>query len=135
MLCGLVGLDSRLSKLLLARSSVGVECVFDDGLNLGDLSDFSPLTDLPSSDSLSISCSGPRETLLGDLCTAEVSIVMVGARGLRAGPGDGDGEGDALPSGGGGGCASSDIVGGPAAICAADVCCQRRIGCLVVEVF
>ena len=55
---------------------------------------------------------------------------MVGARGLRAGPG----EGDARPSGGGG-WASSDIVGGPAAIGVADVCNQRRIICLVVAVF
>ena len=57
MLCGLVGLDSLLSKLLLARNSVGVECAYDDGRSLGDFSVLSPLPDFPSSESRSISCS------------------------------------------------------------------------------
>ncbi len=86
-LCGLVGLDSRLSKLLLARTSVGVDGLFEVGRSIGDLS---PCTDRPSSDRLSISWSGSCDVLLGDLCTAEVSIVMVGARGRLAGPGEGD---------------------------------------------
>ena len=53
--------------------------------------------------------------------------MMVGARGLRAGPGEG--EGDDRPSGGGG-CASSDIVGGATAIGVAVVCNYRRPNCL-----
>ena len=80
MLCGLVGLDSRLSKLLLARRSVGVEGAYDCGRNRSDLSS---CTDLPSSERLSISCSCSRDLILGDRCTAEVSMVIVGARGLE----------------------------------------------------
>ena len=48
MLCGLVGLDSLLSKLLLALNSVGVECGLDDGRKLDDL--LSSFVDFPSSD-------------------------------------------------------------------------------------
>ena len=51
-LCGLVGLDSRLSKLLLARSSVGVDCAFA-GRRFDAL--VSSFIDLPSSDKCSIS--------------------------------------------------------------------------------
>ena len=87
MLCGLVGLDSRLSKLLLALNSVGVECAFELGRKFDGLLSSS---DLPSSDRCSISWSGSRDVLLDDLCTADVSIVIVGALGLLAGPGDGD---------------------------------------------
>lgn len=101
-----MGLESRLSKLLLARSSVGVVCALDDGRSNGDLEGASPLTDLPSSERWSSSCSGSRDLRLDDLCTAEVSMVIVGARGRRAGPG----EGDALPPGGGAGW-SSDMMG------------------------
>lgn len=106
MLCGLVGLDSRLSKLLLPRKSVGVDCAFDDGRNMGDRSDRSPFTDLPSSERCSNSCSGSRDILLGERWMAEVSMVMVGARGLRPGPG----EGDMRPPFGGGGSLLFDIA-------------------------
>jgi hypothetical protein len=87
MLCGLVGLDSRLSKLLLALNSVGVECAFELGRKFDGLLSS---CDLPSSDRCSISWSGSFDVLLDDLCTADVSIVIVGALGLLAGPGDGD---------------------------------------------
>ena len=73
---------------------MGVDCALDDARNLEDLSSV-----LPSSEGPSTSWSNlwPIVLLWSDgLRTAEVSMVMVGARGLLVGPG----EVDALPAGG-----------------------------------
>ena len=86
-MCRLVGLESRLSKLLLARNFVGFNNDLEPGCSpVGDLS---PLVDRPSSDRRSSSWS--MLALWSDgRPTADVSMVMVGARGLRDGPGEDD---------------------------------------------
>lgn len=83
MLCGEVGRLWSRSNEPLGRSSVGEPC---DGCN-PVVEDASPWTDRPVSDRVSIGTVWP---ISEDLRTAEVSIVMVGARGLRPGPGEGD---------------------------------------------
>lgn len=75
MLCGLVGRDSRLSKLPLLRSSGGVEFPVV-GRSIGD--DPSALVCLRS-------CSGCTK-FSDDRPTADVSIVIVGALGRRLWP-------------------------------------------------
>lgn len=74
ILCGLVGRESRLSKLPLLRSSGGVVWPVDEGRSIGD-------------DPSVPSCSG-RTRFSDDRPTADVSIVMVGALARRLGPGD-----------------------------------------------